>query len=300
VTGATGLVGSWLVRGLIDAGADIVCLVRDSVPQSEFVRSGLDRKVRVVRGDLCDERLVQRALAEYEVRTVFHLGAQTIVGVANREPVGTLQASLVTEIVFASSDKAYGDHDVLPYDEGAPLQGRYPYDVSKSCADLIAQMYARAFGLPIVITRCGNFFGGGDLNWNRLVPGTIRSLLRGTAPVIRSDGSYVRDYFYVKDGAAVYMQLAEALAARPDLRGQAFNFSYERQVTVTELVQMISALIEPRIDPVVLDEASNEIRRQYLSAEKARQTLGWKPLYTLEDGLSETVAWYRGLLGAQA
>jgi len=315
VTGATGLVGSWLVRRLVEARADVVCLVRDSLPNSEFVRSGLVSRVRVVRGDLCDGPLLQRTLAEYEVRTVFHLAAQTIVGVANREPVGTLEANirgtyllfeacrhakLVSEIVFASSDKAYGEHEILPYDEDAPLQGTYPYDVSKSCADLIAKMYAKAFGLPVAITRCGNFFGGGDLNWNRIVPGTVRSILRGVPPVIRSDGSFIRDYFYVRDGAAVYMLLAEALATDPSLRGEAFNFSYEQQVSVSELVQMISRLMDSRLEAVILNEASNEIRKQFLSARKAHERLDWKPLYSLESGLGETIDWYRRLLGESA
>ncbi len=226
VTGATGLVGGWLVRRLLDAGADVVCLVRDWVPQSELARSGLIERVKVVRGDVRDQALLERALGEYEIDTVFHLAAQTIVGIANRNPVSTFESEhrrhlgaarslppqpAVKQIVVASSDKAYGDHDRAPLRRGdAARQGRHPYDVSKSCADLIAQTYAHTYGLPVAITRCGNFYGGGDLNWNRIVPGTIRSVLRGQRPVIRSDGQFVRDYFYVEDGAAAYMLLAEA------------------------------------------------------------------------------------------
>ncbi len=226
VTGATGLVGGWLVRRLVESGADVVCLLRDWVPQSELVRAGAIEKVKVVRGDVRDQALMERALGEYEIDTVIHLAAQTIVGIANRNPVSTFEANIagtwslleacrrspvVKQIVLASSDKAYGDHEKLPYDEETPLQGRHPYDVSKSCADLIAQSYSVTYGLPVVTTRCGNFYGGGDLNWNRIVPGTIRSVLRGKPPVIRSDGQFVRDYFYVEDGAAAYTLVGRAV-----------------------------------------------------------------------------------------
>jgi CDP-glucose 4,6-dehydratase len=308
VTGATGLVGSWLVRRLLDARAEVVCLVRDWVPNSELLRSDLLDRVTVVRGDVRDVALVERALGEYEVDTVFHLAAQTIVPIANRNPVSTFESNvggtwtvleacrrspLVRQVVLASSDKAYGDADRLPYDEDTPLRGRHPYDVSKSCADLIGQSYAHSFASPVVVTRCGNFYGGGDLNWNRLVPGTIRSVLRGERPVIRSDGSYVRDYFYVEDGAAAYMLLAERLAADPALRGEAFNFSNEIQVPVRGLVDRILALMGSPLEPVVKDEAQREIRHQFLSAEKARRVLGWKPLFDLDEGLARTIAWYR-------
>jgi CDP-glucose 4,6-dehydratase len=296
VTGATGLLGSWLVRSLTARGAEVVCLVRDWVPQSELVRSGDIEQVKVVRGDICDGAGVERVLGEYEIDTVFHLAAQTIVGIANRNPVSTFETNirgtwevfeacrrspLVKQIVLASSDKAYGDHEVLPYDEDAPLQGRHPYDVSKSCADLIAQTYAVSYKLPVVTTRCGNFYGGGDLNWNRLVPGTIRSVLRGQRPVIRSDGSFIRDYFYVEDGAAAYMLLAERLAENPELRGEAFNFSNEIQVTVLELVERVLAVMKSDLTPDVRNEASNEIKHQYLSAAKARRMLAWEPLFDL-------------------
>ena len=308
VTGATGLVGGWLVPRLLAAGADVVCLVRDWVPQRELVRTGLLDRVQVVRGDITDQALLERVLGEYEVTTVLHLAAQAIVSIANRNPVSTFESNVrgtwslleacrhspaVKQIVVASSDKAYGVHDVLPYDETAPLRGVYPYDVSKSCADLIARSYAVSFGLPVVTTRCGNFYGGGDLNWNRIVPGTIRSVLRGQRPVIRSDGNYVRDYFYVEDGAAAYMHLAEQLAARPELRGEAFNFSNELQVTVLELVRRMLTLLGTGLEPEVRNEASNEIRHQYLTAAKARRLLQWSPLFDLDSGLSRTIQWYR-------
>ena len=308
VTGATGLVGGWLVPRLLAAGADVVCLVRDWVPQRELVRTGLLDRVQVVRGDITDQALLERVLGEYEVTTVLHLAAQAIVSIANRNPVSTFESNVrgtwslleacrhspaVKQIVVASSDKAYGVHDVLPYDETAPLRGVYPYDVSKSCADLIARSYAVSFGLPVVTTRCGNFYGGGDLNWNRIVPGTIRSVLRGQRPVIRSDGNYVRDYFYVEDGAAAYMHLAEQLAALPELRGEAFNFSNELQVTVLELVRRMLTLLGTDLEPEVRNEASNEIRHQYLTAAKARRLLQWSPLFDLDTGLSRTIQWYR-------
>jgi CDP-glucose 4,6-dehydratase len=307
VTGATGLVGSWLVPRLVERGADVVCLVRDWVPRSELVRSGVLDRVNVVRGDVRDQPLLERVLGEYEVDTVLHLAAQTIVGIANVHPVPTFESNIagtwalleacrrapsVRQIVLASSDKAYGEQDLLPYDEEMPLRGTHPYDVSKSCADMIAQSYARTFDTPAVVTRCGNFYGGGDLNWNRIVPGTIRSVLRGQRPVIRSDGRYVRDYFYVEDGVEAYILLAERLAAEPDLRGQAFNFSNEERVTVLELVQRILHLMGSGLEPQILDQASFEIRKQFLSAAKARRMLDWRPLFTLEQGLRGTIAWY--------
>jgi len=311
VTGGTGLVGNWLVRRLVDAGADVVCLVRDWVPQSELVRSGLIEQVKVVRGDVRDREVLERTLGEYEIDTVIHLAAQTIVTIANRNPISTFESNIagtwnlleasrrspkVKQIVVASSDKAYGDQDKLPYNENTPLQGQHPYDVSKSCADLIARTYAVSYDLPVAITRCGNFYGGGDLNWNRIIPGTIRSILSGQTPIIRSDGEYIRDYFYVEDGAVAYMLLAEQLAARPELKGQAFNFSNEIQVTVSQIVKKILTLMNSTLEPELRNEVSNEILHQYLSAEKARQMLGWSPLFTLDQALVNTIEWYRGFL----
>jgi CDP-glucose 4,6-dehydratase len=256
---------------------------------------------------------LERVLGEYEIDTVIHLAAQTIVGIANRNPVSTFKTNIggtwalleacrrsptVKQIVVASSDKAYGEHKQLPYDEDAPLRGRHPYDVSKSCADLIAQSYAATYNLPVAITRCGNLYGGGDLNWNRIVPGTIRAVLRGQRPVIRSDGKYVRDYFYADDAAAANMLLAQKLSTDNSLLGQAFNFSNETQVSVSELVECILKLMQSDLDSDVRNEAVNEIRDQYLSARKAREVLGWKPLFTLDEGLRRTIDWYREFLGA--
>jgi CDP-glucose 4,6-dehydratase len=315
VTGGSGLVGGWLVARLVDARADVVCLVRDWEPESLLLGGDLLQRVTIARGDVCSQPTLERVLGEYEIDTVIHLAAQTIVGIANRNPVSTLETNiggtwalleacrrspLVRQIVLASSDKAYGDQERLPYDESTPLQGRHPYDVSKSCADLIGQMYAETYGLPVAITRCGNFFGGGDLNWNRIVPGTIRSVLRHERPVIRSDGHYIRDYFYVEDGAAAYMLLAERLAEDRDLAGSAFNFSNELQVSVLDLVQRILAMMGSSLPPDIRNEASGEIRRQCLSAARARQVLGWTPGFTLDEGLTRTIAWYRQFLTASA
>ena len=315
VTGATGLVGGWLVERLLDLEAEVVCLVRDWVPQSDFLRSRLVERVKVVSGDVRDQALLERILGEYEIDTVIHLAAQTIVGIANLNPVSTFDTNIggtwslleasrrspkVSQIVLASSDKAYGSQERLPYDENMPLQGRHPYDVSKSCADLIAQAYATTFDMPLAITRCGNFYGGGDLNWNRIVPGTIRSVLRGQRPIIRSDGHYVRDYFYVEDGAAAYTLLAERLAGNPELSGQAFNFSNEEHITVLEVVENILELMDSDLEPDIRNEASNEIRCQCLSAAKVRRSLGWRPLFSLEEGLQRTIEWYRNFLGVSS
>jgi len=309
VTGGTGFVGSWLVKELVDRGADVVCLVRDHVPRCWLLLSGYLERVTSVRGDVEDYRTLERVLNEYEVETVFHLAAQTIVGTANRSPLATFEANIrgtynlleavrvhsrtVRRVIVASTDKAYGRHEELPYTEDMPLRGSYPYDVSKSCADLITQAYARTYDLPAALVRCGNIYGGGDLNFNRLVPGTIRSLTLGRRPVIRSDGTHTRDYLYVLDAVRGYLLLAEALS-EPGVRGEAFNFGTETPVTVLEMVRLLRALMgRLDLEPVVQGAASAEIDRQYLSAEKARRFLGWSPGYSLEEGLGETVAWYR-------
>lgn len=316
VTGASGLLGSWLTRELLNQGAFVVALIRDWLPENELFRSGDLARVCVVRGDICDQQAVERALGEYEIDTVFHLAAQTIVGIANRNPISTFESNirgtwsvleacrrspLVKQIVVASSDKAYGSHEQLPYSESAALQGRHPYDVSKSCADLLTQSYATTYGLPVCVTRCGNLYGGGDLNWNRIVPGTIRSAMNGENPVIRSDGSYIRDYFYVEDGALAYLSLAEQMASNRTLAGEAFNFSNEIQVTVLELAKTILSLIgREDLELDVRGEASNEITHQYLNAGKARSLLGWQPRYSLEEGLTRTIVWYRDFFQVHA
>jgi len=312
VTGATGLVGSWLVASLVATRAYVVALVRDYDPQSELVRSGSIRQVHVVNGVLEDYAALERAVNEHEIETVFHLGAQTIVGVALRSPFATFEANirgtynlleacrvhsnLVKRIVIASSDKAYGDTDILPYIEEMPPLGRHPYDVSKSCADLLARAYHETYELPVAVTRCGNIYGGGDLNWSRIVPGTIRSLDLGERPIIRSDGKFLRDYLYVQDAVQAYLRTAEALD-RPAVQGHAFNFAPDQPRTVIEVVETLCRLMgREDLPPVILNKVKAEIRDQYLSSEKARRLLGWSAAYSFEQGLSETVEWYRRFL----
>jgi CDP-glucose 4,6-dehydratase len=307
VTGATGLLGGWLVSRLVALGADVVCLVRDWVPQSILISSNLLDRVRVARGDINDQECLERVLSEYEIDTVQHLAAQTIVGVGLKSPIGTFETNIggtwrlleacrrvgVKQVVVASSDKAYGEQPVLPYAEDMPLDGRHPYDASKSCADILTQTYAHTYGVKAAITRCGNFYGGGDLNWNRLFPGTIRSVLRGQRPVIRSDGTFVRDYIYIEDAAEAYLGLAMALAQRDDLAGEAFNFSTETPLSARTAVDKILAAMGSTLEPDIRNDARAEIKNQFLSAKKAREVLGWKPAYAVDDALARTIGWYR-------
>jgi CDP-glucose 4,6-dehydratase len=307
VTGGAGFLGSWLVKSLFEAGAEVVCPLRDKVPQSELFRSGTADKVSLVEGDVTDQALLERVLGEYEIETVFHLAAQTIVPIANRNPISTFDSNIkgtwtlleacrrspmVRQIIVASSDKAYGQQEKLPYSEELPLEGSFPYDVSKACSDMLARSYFVTYNLPVTITRCGNFFGGGDLHWNRIIPGTIRSILRGQQPLIRSDGEYIRDYFYIEDGVAAYMLLAEKLGDNPGLAGEAFNFSNEIQLRVLDIVKKISTIMGSDLEPVICGEATSEIRHQYLSAAKARRMLGWNSLFGIDEALKKTVAWY--------
>ncbi|MCJ7571933.1 MAG: GDP-mannose 4,6-dehydratase [Candidatus Thermoplasmatota archaeon] len=310
VTGCTGLVGSWLTKALVEGGANVTGLIRDLVPKSNLNWSGFNDKINIVRGEVEDYFLLQRVMNEYEIDTVFHLAAQTIVTIANRNPISTFEsnikgtwnvleacrgAPLVKRIIVSSSDKAYGDQEKLPYDENTPLEGKHPYDVSKSCADLLCRAYFETYKLPVCITRCGNFYGGGDLNFNRIVPGTIHSVLNKKAPIIRSDGSLVRDYFYIEDGVEAYILLAEKMEEL-EIQGEAFNFSNEIQVTVLDLVEKILKIMKSDLKPKILKETTNEIKHQYLSAKKAKETLKWKPKYTLEEGLQRTIKWYEGFL----
>jgi CDP-glucose 4,6-dehydratase len=313
VTGATGLVGSSLCRRLLEQGAEVVALVRDWDPQSEFIRSGDIRLCSVVSGCLEDHPTLVRAITEHGVDTVFHLGAQAIVGTALANPLATFESNIrgtynlleacrgfreqVARIVVASSDKAYGDSEVLPYLETMPANGRHPYDVSKSCADLLAMTYAVSYGLPVTVARCGNIYGGGDLNWSRIVPGTIRGALAGRAPVLRSDGSFLRDYIYLEDVVDAYLTLADG-AARDGVRGEAFNFSCQQPLSVLEVTRAVLVAVgRPDLQPVILGTAVAEIRDQYLDAGKASRVLGWEPRTGLEEGLEATVAWYRSFLG---
>ena len=308
VTGATGLLGSWVVPELVQRGATVVALVRDGSPRSRLVRDGWIDRIATVRGGLTEDGLVRRSFSEYEIQTVFHLGAQTLVGVAANDPVSTLEANVrgtwmlldaarlckVPQVVVASSDKAYGNSNILPYHEDHPLQGRFPYDVSKSCTDLITTMYARTYGLGAVIVRCGNLFGGGDLNFSRLIPGVILATLRNERFLIRSDGKFVRDFLYVEDAADAYLRLAEKLGADPSLAGEAFNFGLEMRPTMLELTHKVLQMMgRPDLEPVVQNIASAEIREQTLDAGKARTRLGWKPRHGMDAGLRRTIDWYR-------
>ena len=307
VTGATGLLGSWLTKSLVDKKANVTILLRDIVPNSLLITSNYINKVNVAKGELEDYLTILRILNEYEIDTIFHLGAQAIVSTANRNPLSTfksniegswnvLEASrnskLVQRIIVASSDKAYGENKTLPYTEQTPLQGSHPYDVSKSCVDLIAQAYHKTYSLPVAITRCGNIYGGGDLNFNRIVPQTIRHVIKKERPIIRSDGQYIRDYIYVEDIVKACLLLAGNLD-RKEIQGQAFNFSIKNKVKVIEIVNLILKLMKSNLKPIILNEVKNEIKEQTLSSEKAKSLLNWQPSYSLEEGLKITIDWYK-------
>ncbi len=308
VTGATGILGSWLVKRLLAEKANVIILKRDHVPNSELERSGAIRNVTIVHGSLEDYWTVERTLNEYEIDTCFHLAAQAIVQTSNRSPLPTFEANirgtwnlleamrhhtLIKRIVVASSDKAYGDSQKLPYKEDThSLAGLHPYDASKSCCDLLAQAYAHTYKMPIGIARCGNIYGGGDFNFNRIVPGTIRFILHNQSPIIRSDGTYVRDYFYVEDAVDAFITLAIGMD-RKELHGQAFNFSPEKPLKVTDVVGKILSLTNSTLKPIILNQADHEIKEQYLDCTKARTLLGWHPKTTLDNGLAKTILWYK-------
>jgi CDP-glucose 4,6-dehydratase len=311
VTGTTGFLGSWMVLELHQRGAFVVGLVRDLPRESLLLADEQSRPDYTVLGHLEDYECLLRGLNEYEIDTVMHLAAQPIVGTAFREPRATFEANIrgtwnmleacrqtstVKRVVVASTDKAYGTAPKLPYDETMPLEGRHPYDVSKSCADLIAQAYHVTYDLPVCITRFANFYGGGDLNFSRIVPGTILSVLRGEAPVLRSDGTMIRDYIFIRDVVSGYLTLAEAID-QPEIRGRAYNFSVDIPLSVLQLTEeILSVMGREDLRPVILNVAKAEIAEQHLSAARARRELNWRPLYDLKAGLVETVAWYRDYL----
>lgn len=302
ITGATGFLGSWLTNYLYDSN-NIVALVRDWIPKSDLINNKIINKIITVRGNVEDYPLIERTINEYEIDIVFHLAAQTIVGIANNNPLSTFETNIkgtwnileacrrnkTKKVIIASSDKAYGEHSELPYNEDFSLKGNHPYDVSKSCADLLCQAYLKTYGLHVCITRCGNFYGGGDLNFNRIIPGTIRDILNNKIPVIRSDGSFIRDYLYIEDAIDAYTLLAEKM---DNIYGGAFNFSNESQATVLELVNLIIKLMGRKLKPIILNEVTNEIKHQYLSSAKARKILDWKPKFSLEEGLMKTIEYY--------
>jgi len=308
VTGGFGLLGSTVVDFLVKMGAWVVVLKRDHVPTSRLFETESFGRVTVVKGDFEDYDLVYRTMNDYEIDAVFHLGAQAIAPIANRAPMPTFKTNImgtvnvleaarlsptVKRVLVASSDKAYGDQPILPYSEDAPLQGRHPYDVSKSCTDLIAQTYFYTYKLPVCVTRCGNLYGPGDLNFNRLIPGTIRHIIHDESPIIRSDGTFIRDYFFVKDAANGYLTIAENME-REEVVGQAFNLSTGNKFSVIDLTEKVLEVTgRTDLKPTILNEAKAEIHDQTLSSVKAKELLNWAPLYTVDEGMRETVDWYR-------
>ena len=313
ITGCTGMLGSWLTIKLLEMQADVVGIIRDYVPHSELIKSGGIDRINVVRGTITDSDLLMRVFSDYEIQTCIHLAAQTAVGIANNAPVPTFETNIrgtwivldaarrwpgVEQVLVASSDKAYGSHKELPYSESAELKGNHPYDVSKSCTDMIANTYAHTFGLPVAITRCANMYGGGDLNWNRIVPGTMRSVINAESPIIRSDGSPKRDYIYVKDVVSACIMLIENLAVDPNLHmGQAYNFGADDPVSAIDMVNNILKVSgSHNLEAVIQNTAVNEIQDQYLSSSLAEKQLGWKAEYSLVEGLSETLSWYKTFL----
>ena len=306
ITGCSGLIGSWLTKSLIEKGAEVTGLVRDFVPNSNFNKLGLDKKINIVNGDIQDINTVRRAMGEYHTDTVFHLAAQPLVQLAFKDPVSTFKANIegtwnildscrkldINRVILASSDKAYGTHEKLPYDETFALNGRFPYDATKTCADVLAQTYFNTYGLPIGITRCGNIFGGGDLNFDRIIPETIKNLIHDKNPVIRSDGQFIREFFYVKDVADAYTTLAENLH-KDGVKGEAFNFGSEEPIKIIDLVnKIIEVSGKTNLQPEILNKAKAEIVAQYLTSEKAKRVLNWEPKYNLDKGLKETYEWY--------
>lgn len=306
VTGGNGFLGSWLVADLVKKGANVTCMVRDNVANSSLQMLGLNGKINTVSGTIEDYRAVERAMNEFEAEVVFHLAAQAIVGTANKSPISTFETNIkgtwnvleacrqlgIKRTIVASSDKAYGEHEQLPYKEDFCLNGLTPYETSKSCTDLLSRTYAKTYGLPVAVTRCGNIYGGGDLNWSRIIPGTIRSVLNNERPIIRSDGTLIRDYIYILDVVNAYMTIAEQLD-RKEVAGQAFNLGTKTPISVLELVKKIIHLTQKKLEPQILNEAKNEIPAQYLDWAKAKRVLGWEPKHNLEDGLKETLHWYK-------
>ena len=314
VTGCSGFLGSWLTQTLVEQGALLVGLIRDQVPQSHLTRSGTIKQIRVVRGGVEDYDLVHRLLNEYEVDTIFHLAALTIVPIAYRAPLTTFESNikgtwvileaarnspLINRVILASSDKAYGSQKELPYTEEMPLLAQYPYDVSKACAEMLASTYYHTYNLPVAVTRCANLYGGGDLNFNRLVPEVIRAALLGERPVIRSDGLMRRDYLFVRDAANAYLTLAEKLDTLA-LQGEAFKFGMDNPISVLEMTRLIISLSQhPELEPIVEGRDLKEIQDQYLCSDKAREILGWRPQHTLREGLGQAMAWYQDYFAQQ-
>ena len=312
ITGSDGFIGSWLTKALIEHGAEVTALIRDVNSEASFLSKSELKKIHIINGKLEDYLLLERVLNEYEIDTVFHLAAQSLVGPALRSPLQTFESNIrgtynlleacrqhcrqIRRILVASSDKAYGDSPTLPYTEEMPLQGKFPYEVSKSCADLLSLSYAHTYQLPIVIARCGNVYGGGDKNWSRIIPGTIRSLMHNQPPVVRSNGFLTRDYLYVEDAVQAYLLMAMK-AEQSCVRNHAFNFGPEKPTSVLNIVQALQKIMDREdLKPVILNQSAGEIPNQILNSEKAKTTLNWSPNYSLEKGLQLTVDWYKNHL----
>jgi len=306
ITGFNGFIGSWLTHELCQKGADVTGLIRDHIPNSNIKRLKLDEKINIVNGDITNFDTLRRSFSEYDIDTVFHLAAQPIVTVALKDPISTFKVNIegtwnileasrlmgIDRLIIASSDKAYGTHKDLPYDETFALKGQFPYDVSKSCADLIAQTYYNTYKIPVCITRNANIYGGGDLNFNRIIPETIRNILLNQSPVIRSNGEFIREFFYVKDAVKSYLRVAENMHKK-EIMGKAFNFGTDEKIKIIDLVNKIIEISgKNSIKPIILDEVKKEITDQYLSSKLARSVLNWEPRYNLDEGLIETYNWY--------
>lgn len=304
ITGSTGLLGSWITKYLVYFEANVTALIHKDVPEP-FAKTF--SHMTLVKGGVKDYRKILSVLNKYNIETVFPLAAQTMSPIANNNPIPTFETNVqgawvileacrntksVKRIIFPSSDKAYGEKEPLPYTEDSRLTAKRPYTVSKSCADLIAQAYFASYNLPICITRCGNFFGGRDLHFDRLVPSVIYAALFNKPLIIRSDGKYIRDFIYVEDGARASLELAEAMD-NPKIIGNSFNFSYEKPLEVLEFVELILKKLKSPIKPRILGLALNEVRDQYLSSQKAKKILGWKPSFTLDEGIALTIKWYK-------
>jgi CDP-glucose 4,6-dehydratase len=311
VTGAGGFLASWICKVLVEHEASVVGIVRDTAGERLLNIHCIRDQINLVYGSITDSGLVERVFNEYEIDTCLHLAAQALVVAANRAPLSTFESNIrgtwivleaarqcqtLNRIVVASSDKAYGDQKVLPYQEESELAGRYPYDASKVCADVLAQSYAVTYELPVAVTRCANIYGGGDLNWSRIIPGTVRSVLRNERPIIRSDGSMERDYIYIRDAVDAYMVLGQRVAEE-GVRGRAYNFGSSQAISVLDLVEKILAIAKSELKPRILGMASGEIDRQFLDSSRAQSVLGWEPKISLEEGLSSTIRWYTEFLG---
>jgi len=308
VTGADGFIGSHVAKALAEKGAEVTTIVRDVRKRNNTDVLGIKDKISIVHGDIIDFKDCERAINEYDIEFCFHIAAQAIVGPANRSPLSTFESNIkgtwnvleacrisktIKGMVIASSDKAYGQQKKLPYTEESPLSGYFPYDASKSCAEIIARSYFMTYNLPLAITRNANTYGPADMNLSRIIPDVITRLIKGKQPVIRSDGNPERDYMYIKDAVNAYLTLAENLH-RKDVVGQAFNFGTGKPISVLNLYKKIIRIMGKNVEPKILGQAKNEIDRQYLDSAKAKKILGWETNYTIDEGLKETIDWYKG------